>query len=98
MCPATEMLDPDTVLKWEKWGTMDYTQRNMIAPPAQQTNNPGVPLQYAPEAPRFKKLGLRKMGINRITSKILLLKWLNPLYTNSLTSLQMTSTDRHFME
>ena len=62
MCPASGMLDPDNVIKWEKWGTMDYTHRNMIAPPAQQTNNPGVPLQYAPEAPRLKKTWVKKNG------------------------------------
>ena len=28
MCPATGMLDPDNVMKWEKWGSMGYTAQH----------------------------------------------------------------------
>ena len=55
VCLATGMLDSDNGMKGDKWGTVDYTQRNMFAPPAERQNNPGVPFQYAPKAPQFKK-------------------------------------------
>ena len=63
LCEKTGMLDPDNVLKWEKWGLQDYSQRNMVdpamlqLPPDEQQNMPGVPLHYAPEAPKSKKSG-----------------------------------------
>ena len=62
------MLDPDNVLKWEKWGLQDYTQRNMVHPdmlqlPLDERHDiPGVPLHYAPEAPRLKKTWIKKSG------------------------------------
>ena len=55
------MLDPDNVLKWEKWGLQDYAQLNMVdpamlqLPPDEQQNILGVPLHYAPEAPQVKE-------------------------------------------
>ena len=60
------MLDPDNVLKWEKWGLQDYTQRKMVDPamlqlPLDERHDiPGVPLHYTPEAPRLKKTCIKK--------------------------------------
>ena len=49
-------------MKWEKWGTMDYTQLNIVAPPAERQNSLGVPLQYATEAPKLIKTWIKKNG------------------------------------
>ena len=48
--------------------TEDYTQRNLTAPthlqllPEAPVPNPGIPLQYVPEAPKLKKTWVKKKG------------------------------------
>ena len=56
------------VMKWEKWDTMDYSQRNMIAPILLEQGQhgpihpPGIPLRFAPQAPKLKKTWVKKEG------------------------------------
>ena len=53
-----------------KWDTMDYSQRNMIAPGAilleqgqhGPIHHPGIPLRFAPQAPKRKKTWVKKEG------------------------------------
>ena len=55
-------------MKWEKWDTMDYSQRNMIAPSLLEQgqhgpiHHPGIPLRFAPQAPKLKKTWVKKEG------------------------------------
>ena len=68
LCNQTGIIDPDIVLKWEKWQHQDYTQRNLTAPislqlpPGAPHENVGIPLLHAPEAPRLKKTWMKKEG------------------------------------
>ena len=57
--------DATVVIKWEKWDQMDYTRRNLVggAPlPAEPLQEVGIPLRFAPEAPKLKKTWVKKEG------------------------------------
>ena len=65
LCKCSGFTDPTVVMKWEKWDQMDYTRRNLIggAPlPAEPLQELGIPLRYAPEAPKLQKTWVKKEG------------------------------------
>ena len=52
-------------MKWEKWDQMDYTRRNLVGPSPlheQHLQEVGIPLRFAPEAPKLKKTWVKKEG------------------------------------
>ena len=68
LCDKSAFTDPHRVLKWEKWESQDYTQRNLTAPshlqllPDAPLANAGIPLRHVPEAPKIKKTWVKKSG------------------------------------
>ena len=52
-------------MKWEKWDQMDYTRRNLVGPSPlheEHLQEVGIPLRFAPEAPKLKKTWVKKEG------------------------------------
>ena len=67
LCDRSGFADDTNVMKWEKWEQLDYTRRNLVRPLAlQQPGIPvqpvGIPLRYAPEAPKLKQSWVQKEG------------------------------------
>ena len=59
-------------MKWEKWDQMDYTRRNLVGPSPlheQHLQEVGIPLRFAPEAPKLKKTWVKKEGHGRFFQK-----------------------------
>ena len=64
LCDRSGFADDTNVMKWEQ---LDYTRRNLVRPLAlQQPGIPvqpvGIPLRYAPEAPKLKQSWVQKEG------------------------------------
>ena len=68
LCYQSGFVDDSIVMKWEKWDQLDYTRRNLVQPvllqqpPGVPVQPAGIPLRYAPEAPKLKKTWVKKQG------------------------------------
>ena len=65
LCERSAFDDPSVIMKWEKWDTMDYSRRNLVGPgplPLDPQQQQGIPLRFAPEAPKLKKTWVKKSG------------------------------------
>ena len=92
LCERSAFEDPSVIMKWEKWDTMYYTRRHLVGPcllPLDPQQQQGIPLRFAPEAPKLKKTWVKKSGPLHTISKILHFNWPSSSYTPNLTSLQV---------
>ena len=65
LCERSAFDNPSVIMKWEKWDTMDCSGRNLVGPhplPLDPQQKQGIPLRFAPEAPKLKKTWVKKSG------------------------------------